>query len=63
MFERYANCPVCEKKTVLHVPPDILKKAKRFPMTVKVQHNDHHFYINLDSQAWITDILHPDLVE
>lgn len=48
---------------MLRVPPDVLKKATRFPYTVKVKHEDHYFYINLDSQAWITDILHPDVVE
>ncbi len=63
MFERYAKCPICNKRTVLRVPQDIIEKATRFPHTVKVKHDDHYFYINLDSQAWITDILHPDLVE
>jgi len=63
MLERYAKCPVCQKRTLLKVPPDVLKKATRFPYTVKVKHEQHHFYINLDSQAWITDILHPDSVE
>ena len=63
MFERYAKCPICNKRTVLKVPPGVIKKATRFPHTVKVKHDDHYFYINLDSQAWITDILHPDLVE
>ncbi|MFX0108005.1 MAG: hypothetical protein ACFE7R_06965 [Candidatus Hodarchaeota archaeon] len=63
MLMRYANCPVCKKKTVLTVPPDVLDKAKRFPYTIKVLHDDHHFYINIDSQAYITDILSPELVE
>lgn len=63
MFERFVKCPVCTKRTVLRVPPDVIKKAERFPFTVKVKHDDHYFYINLDSQAWITDILHPELVE
>jgi hypothetical protein len=63
MFERYAKCPICTKRTVLRVPPDVIDKAERFPFTVKVRHEDHYFYINLDSQAWITDILHPELVE
>ena len=63
MFERYAKCPICAKRTVLRVPPDVIDKAERFPFTVKVKHEDHYFYINLDSQAWITDILHPELVE
>ncbi len=62
-FERFASCPVCNKKTVLRVPEGVLKKAKRFPFTIKVKHDDHYFYINIDSQAWITDILTPDLVE
>ncbi|MCK5237990.1 MAG: hypothetical protein KAR33_00495 [Candidatus Thorarchaeota archaeon] len=62
-FERFANCPVCNKKTVLRVPEGILEKAKRFPFTIKVKHGDHYFYINIDSQAWITDILTPELVE
>ena len=62
-FERYAKCPICSKRTVLRVPPDVISKAERFPFTVKVKHEDHYFYINLDSQAWITDILHPELVE
>lgn len=62
-FERYAKCPICQKRTVLRVPPDVIGKADRFPFTVKVKHEDHYFYINLDSQAWITDILHPELVE
>ena len=63
MFERFVKCPVCTKRTVLRVPPDVIKKAERFPFTIKVKHDDHYFYINLDSQAWITDILHPELVE
>ena len=62
-LERFAKCPVCEKKTVLKVPEGILEKAKRFPFMIKVKHNDHYFYINIDSQAWITDILSPDMVE
>jgi hypothetical protein len=63
VLERYAKCPICSKRTVLRVPPDVINKAERFPFTVKVKHEDHYFYINLDSQAWITDILHPELVE
>ena len=63
MFKRYAKCPVCGERTVLSVPPDILKKAKRFPFTIKVMHEDHYFYINIDSQASITDILKPEMVE
>ncbi len=63
MLERYAKCPICAKRTVLKVPPDVIKKAERFPFTVKVIHEDHYFYINLDSRAWITDILHPEVVE
>lgn len=54
---------MCSKRTVLKVPPNVIDKAERFPFTVKVKHDDHYFYINLDSQAWITDILHPDVVE
>ncbi len=63
MLQRYADCPVCKKKTVLKVPEGILKKAKRFPFLIKVKHDDHYFYINIDSQAYITDILSPELVE
>ena len=63
MLERYANCPVCKKKTVLKVPEDVLKDAKRFPYMIKVKHKNHYFYINIDSQAMITDILAPDMVE
>ncbi|MHA1960938.1 MAG: hypothetical protein ACW99U_11945 [Candidatus Thorarchaeota archaeon] len=63
MVERYAKCPVCEKRTAIRVPEDVLDHAKRFPFQVKVVHNDHYYYINLDSRAWITDILHPELVE
>jgi hypothetical protein len=63
MLERFAKCPVCGKRTVLKVPEGIIKNAKRFPYMVKVRHNDHYFYINLDSQAWVTDILSPDQVE
>ncbi len=63
MFERYAKCPVCGRKTVLRVPQGVVDTAERFPVTVKVKHKDHYFYINLDSQAHITDILSPDLVE
>ncbi len=63
MLVRYAKCPVCGKRTVLEVPPGIIVGAKRFPFTVKVKHKDHYFYINLDSQALITDILSPELVE
>lgn len=62
-FERFAKCPICQKRTVLQVPPDVVENVKRFPYTVKVKHEDHYFYINLDSQGWITDILRPDLVE
>lgn len=63
VFKRYAKCPVCDERTVLSVPPNVMKKAKRFPFTIKVIHEDHHFYINIDSQASITDILRPELVE
>jgi len=63
VLQRFAKCPICTKRTVLVVPPDVINKAERFPFTVKVKHEDHYFYINLDSQAWITDILHPELVE
>ncbi|MFQ5833646.1 MAG: hypothetical protein ACE5H4_13140 [Candidatus Thorarchaeota archaeon] len=63
MLKRYADCPVCEQKTVLTVPPGVLDKTKRFPFTIKVVHDDHYFYINIDSQARITDILSPELVE
>ncbi len=63
VLQRYAKCPICSKRTVLAVPPGVIENADRFPYTVKVKHEDHYFYINLDSQAWITDILHPELVE
>ncbi len=63
MFERYAKCPVCGNKTILRVPPHVVEGASRFPVTVKVKHKDHYFYINLDSEAHITDILAPELVE
>ena len=63
MLKRYANCPVCSEKTVLDIPPDILKGIKQFPYTVKVVHEKHHFYVNLDSKGHITDILHPEYVE
>lgn len=63
LLKRYANCPVCSEKTVLNIPPDILKGVKQFPYTVKVVHEKHHFYVNMDSKGRITDILHPDLVE
>ncbi|TXT57440.1 MAG: hypothetical protein BAJATHORv1_10142 [Candidatus Thorarchaeota archaeon] len=62
-MKRYAKCPVCGIRTVLDVPPHIVEGAKRFPYTIRVKHKDHYFYINLDSNAWITDILHPELVE
>jgi hypothetical protein len=63
MIKRYANCPVCSEKTILDIPQDILKNAKQFPYTVKVIHNKHYFYVNLDSKGRIGQILHPDLVE
>ena len=47
MVERYANCPVCKKKTILKVPEGVLKEAKRFPFMIKVKHKDHYFYINI----------------
>lgn len=63
VLQRYAKCPVCKKKTLLKVPEGVLKKADRFPFMIRVKHNDHHFYINIDSQAWVTDILSPEMVE
>jgi hypothetical protein len=63
MLERYAKCPVCKKKTLLKVPPNVLKNVKRYPLTIKVRHETHYFYVNLDSQGMITDILRPDVVE
>lgn len=63
MLQRYAKCPVCSVKTVLKFDESLLSKAKRFPYLVKVKHKDHYFYINLDSKAHVTDILHPNLVE
>ncbi|TFF92299.1 hypothetical protein EU545_01395 [Candidatus Thorarchaeota archaeon] len=63
MLDRYADCPVCGNKTVLRIPENIIEDADRFPFTVKVIHKDHHFYVNLDSRGWVTDILHPEMVE
>lgn len=63
MIQRFAKCPVCGKKTKLSFDKSILDSAQRFPYTVKVEHKDHYFYVNFDSQALITDILHPEMVE
>jgi hypothetical protein len=47
----------------LDIDYNVVKKAKRFPVTVRVEHEDHYFYVNLDSVGSVTDILHPELVE
>ncbi len=62
-FERYAKCPVCGKRTALTVPEGVLKRADRFPYLIRVIHEDHYFYIYIDSHALITDILVPEAVE
>ncbi|MGY5861979.1 MAG: hypothetical protein RTU09_06355 [Candidatus Thorarchaeota archaeon] len=61
--QRIAKCPVCSEKAPLDIDYSVIKTAKRFPVTVKVEHDDHYFYVNLDSVGSVTDILHPDLVE
>ena len=61
--QRIAKCPVCSEKVPLDIDYSVVKKAKRFPVTVRVEHEDHYFYVNLDSVGSVTDILHPELVE
>jgi len=61
--QRIAKCPVCLEKAPLDIDDKVVKKAKRFPVTVKIEHNDHYFYVNLDSLGSVTDILHPEMVE
>jgi len=51
------------EKAPLDIDYKVVKKAKRFPVTVKVEHDGHYFYVNLDSFGSVTDILHPELVE
>jgi ribosomal protein S6 len=63
MLQRYAKCPVCKKRTVLKVSSNDLRGVKRYPYSVKVRHETHYFYVNLDSQGRITDILPPKMVE
>ncbi|MGY5852181.1 MAG: hypothetical protein RTU92_01285 [Candidatus Thorarchaeota archaeon] len=63
MVSRYVNCPVCGERTPLEFDTSIVETAKRFPVTTKIEHKDHYFYINLDSKGSVTDILSPELVE
>ncbi|MGY5881692.1 MAG: hypothetical protein RTV31_15680 [Candidatus Thorarchaeota archaeon] len=63
MVSKYVNCPVCGERTSLEIDSSIVENAKRFPVTTKIEHQDHYFYINLDSKGSITDILSPELVE
>jgi hypothetical protein len=51
------------ERAPLDIDHKAVKNAKRFPVTVKVEHDDHYFYVNLDSRGSVTDILHPELVE
>ena len=63
MVRKLVRCPICDEMIPLEVDSKIIKKAKRFPVSEKVDHNDHYFYINMDSRGSITDLLHPDMVE
>ncbi|MFO7835429.1 MAG: hypothetical protein R6V83_02150 [Candidatus Thorarchaeota archaeon] len=60
---RKVVCPVCSKSLEVKVTKDMIKDEERFPVTVRIEHGQHYFYVNLDSKAAITDILHPDLVQ
>ena len=63
MVEKLVKCPICEEIIPVEISPDVVKNAKRFPVTSKIEHNDHYFYVNQDSKGSLTDVLHPDLVE
>ncbi len=63
MVEKLVKCPICEEIIPLEIDPKIVKKAKRFPVTTKIEHKDHYFYVNQDSRGSLTDVLHPELVE
>ncbi len=63
MVKKLVRCPVCEEITPIEVASKIVKSAKRFPISTKITHKDHYFYVNLDSRGSITDVLHPEMVE
>jgi hypothetical protein len=63
MVKKLVRCPICDAMVPLEVDSKLIKNAKRFPFTTKIDHDDHYFYINMDSRGSITDVLHPDLVE
>ena len=63
MVEKIIKCPICDVMIPIEVDSKVVETAKRFPATTKIEHEDHYFYINLDSKGSITDVLHPDLVE
>ncbi|MBD3159263.1 MAG: hypothetical protein GF309_10785 [Candidatus Lokiarchaeota archaeon] len=60
---RRVRCPVCSVIMELSITRDMVQDKKEFPVSVRIDHEDHHFYVNLDSEGSITDILHPDLCE
>jgi len=58
---RKVSCPVCSAIVDLTITRDMVEDENDFPVSVQIEHEDHHFYVNLDSEGSITDILHPDL--
>ncbi len=63
MVKKYVRCPVCSEMAPVDSGPELVAGHHRFPVTVRVEHNDHHFYVNLDSRGSVSDVLGPELVE
>ena len=62
-MRKLVRCPICDEMVPLEVDSQIIENAKRFPVSKKIVHKKHYFYINMDSRGSITDVLHPDMVE
>ncbi|MGY5859320.1 MAG: hypothetical protein RTU63_08115 [Candidatus Thorarchaeota archaeon] len=52
---KWFQCPVCKESIHWKVPEDELKKVKRFPAPVVIQHKDHYLICYLDSHYQLAD--------
>ncbi|MHA1906239.1 MAG: hypothetical protein ACW98Y_03015 [Candidatus Thorarchaeota archaeon] len=52
---KWLQCPVCKETISWQLPGDELKKVKRFPAPIVIQHKDHYLICYVDSHYQLAD--------
>jgi hypothetical protein len=52
---KWIQCPVCKATIFWEVPSEALKKIKRFPAPIIIQHKDHYLICYVDSHFQLAD--------